>query len=209
MTHIPAEVIEKATTYHTYRDLISQLLSENKTTGNNHSEAMLHYTHLNTVRMNRLDKKTELSADSLQLISQIKSPQIWLTITEAWCGDAAQILPVIQKMADQSDKARQLLILRDENPEIMDAFLTNGSRSIPIVIIIDETTREILGSWGPRPIVPQEMVVQAKSEMLSSEEESLKKQIFDDVKVATQKWYAKDKTMSIQSEFTGILKTIR
>ena len=42
------------------------------------------------------------------------------------------------------------IVLRDEHPEVMDRYLTNGSRSIPIVIALDEEFRE-LGHWGPRP----------------------------------------------------------
>ena len=70
-------------------------------------------------------------------MSQLKDNFTLLVLAEGWCGDAAQILPVINKIAEYSSLIDLKVVCRDENPELMDQFLTNGSKSIPKVIIID------------------------------------------------------------------------
>ena len=169
MTHINWTALDGLYTYPAYRQHIDELQADGKTTGTDQSLAMQHYTELNVVRMRRLDKTARLTEDSLAQIAAIKRPLIWLSITEAWCGDAAQILPVIQKLADQHPLVEHYLVLRDEHPELMDAFLTNGtSRSIPITIVIDAVTQEVLGHWGPRPAELQAYLMDVKVKVLAT-----------------------------------------
>ncbi len=194
---ITRDIIENAYSYEEYRELIDHLLKEGKTTGENHSESMLHYTKMNIHRMKRLDRRTELNEEVRSRLKNVERPMIWLVLTEAWCGDAAQSLPVIQKMADFSKKIQIRYVLRDENPEIMDQFLTNGrSRSIPKMIALDMKSLEILGSWGPRPDMAQELIDELKTQ------EDLPKQAAAE---RLHKWYADDKTESVQKEFFRLL----
>ncbi len=206
MKYIPEHVIEQSLSYPQYRSLISELQAAGKTTGDNHSEAMLHYTNMNVTRMDRLDKTTKLIAEAEAAVAGIDRPVIWLTITEAWCGDAAQILPVLHKMAAASDQVGLRLILRDEYPEIMDAFLTNGGRSIPKVVLLDAESKAVLGSWGPRPEAVQQMVMDAKKDLEQIEDDSAKKERYQELVAQAQKWYARDKTRSIQEEFLAALE---
>ena len=73
-----------------------------------------------------------------------------LVIAEDWCGDASSTIPILAKLAATVPGLELRVILRDQHPEVMDRYLTKGSRSIPIVIALDEEFRE-LGHWGPRP----------------------------------------------------------
>jgi len=118
--------LDVSMTYSEYRDMTDALLAEGKTTGTNHSEAMIHYTKMNVTRMNRLDKTTKLLPELTEALASVKNDQVWLVLTEAWCGDAAQIIPVLSKIADASPHISIKLILRDEHPDLMDAYLTNG-----------------------------------------------------------------------------------
>lgn len=177
MKKIDKQVVENAFTYESYRQLIDELMANNKTTGNNHSEAMLNYTKMNIARMNRLDKRAKLTEETIKNLMKIELPVIWLVITEGWCGDAAQILPVLNKMALQNEHIDLKFILRDDHLDIMDAFLTNGGRSIPKVLILDGDTLEVTKTWGPRPAEMQEMVMRAKAESLATEDPDLRKQI--------------------------------
>jgi hypothetical protein len=136
-------------TYSTYQAMIQVLMAAGKTTGQNHSEAMLGHTTMNIARMNRLDKKAEIT-EELSAKLQVLPKQTWLIISEAWCGDAAQNLPWIIKMAERSKHIDVAIVLRDENEELMDLFLTNGSQSIPKLIALDQAM-EVLYTWGPRP----------------------------------------------------------
>ncbi|MFQ5703810.1 MAG: thioredoxin family protein [Gemmatimonadales bacterium] len=104
-----------------------------------------------------------------------------LVIAEDWCGDASNTVPVLAKLGDEADCLDVRLLKRDERPEIMDRYLTNGSRSIPIVIVLDCDFRE-LGHWGPRPTELQEWVMANKDSMPKDER-------YKEVR----RWYAKDK----------------
>lgn len=200
MTHIDWRNLSGRYTYTAFRQLTDELMAEGKTTGDNHSDAMLEYTRMNVVRMNRLDKKTTVAEAVQAKLAAIDRPLVWLTITEAWCGDAAQIIPVLQKMADQQDHIDQYLILRDEHLDIMDAFLTNGARSIPVTIVIAADTNEVLGHWGPRPNELQTQVMDAKLRAQQAPDEETSRAIAAAAKVDVQRWYARDKTMSTQME---------
>ncbi|TVQ67497.1 MAG: thioredoxin family protein [Balneolaceae bacterium] len=194
---ITRDLIENAYNYREYREMIDQALSEGKTTGENHSEAMLHYTKMNVHRMSRLDRRTELLDELKKVAGSIGKHQTWLVITEAWCGDAAQSLPVIQKIADESSAIHAKYILRDENLEIMDQFLTNGkSRSVPKLVCLDSKTLDVLGTWGPRPEAAQKVYDEWREEDLP----------YQQIAEKLHKWYAEDRTESIQTEFIALLQ---
>jgi thioredoxin-like negative regulator of GroEL len=197
LTVITPEVLESAYNYQQFRDKIDELLADNKTTGENHSEAMIHYTTMNVHRMKRLDKQITLNEELRERLQKIDREMVWLVLTEAWCGDAAQIIPLLERMAEVSGKITLKFILRDENLEIMDQFLTNGrSRSIPKVICLDAKTLEVLGDWGPRPEEAQELYNGARNiPNIASQE----------VAERLHKWYAKNKTKSAQEELLSIL----
>jgi len=142
MQYIEKSIIDEAYTYETYRQLIDNLFVENKTTGEDHSESMLNYTKLNLSRMNRLDGRSRLTDDTIQQLKNIDRSITWLVITEGWCGDAAQIVPVLNHMALENENITLRFILRDKNLPIIDAFLTNNARSIPKIIVLDTATSE-------------------------------------------------------------------
>lgn len=186
----------KSMSYSAYRKMIDELLENGKTTGENHSEAMLEYTKMNVHRMNKWDKTVsindELVASLNNLIKKIKL----VTYTEAWCGDAAHNVPIIEKLAQASHNISHELLLRDENEEIFSKYLYNGTMSIPITVFFDAETGVELATWGPRPKVAQDMVEENKvSQALPAEE--LKKQL--------QLWYAKDKSQTMQSELVELI----
>jgi len=206
MNKLERSVIDNAYTYETYRQLIDQQFSENKTTGTDHSEAMLNYTNLNISRMKRLDRKNRLTEDTKAILKNIQRPLTWLVITEGWCGDAAQIVPTLNHMAQENEHISLYFILRDKNLPIMDAFLTNDARSIPIVIILDSNTLEVLGAWGPRPTEVQKMVMDAKKKVKATEDIDLQKQINDTAAQQLHLWYARNKTLDIQQELSSAIQ---
>lgn len=205
MKNIPTTVIEQAYTYESYRTLIDTLFAKDKTTGNDHSEAMLNYTKLNLSRMNRLDKRSRLTEGTTQRLGKINRRVIWLVLTEGWCGDAAQILPVLNHMAAINDNITLRFILRDEHLDIADAFLTNGARAIPKVLVLDAETLEVLTTWGPRPAEMQKMVMDAKAASLATEDKVERKAISEASANNLHLWYARNKTQAIQTEFLEAL----
>ncbi|MGB0862594.1 MAG: thioredoxin family protein [Saprospiraceae bacterium] len=197
VTGITPELLSKAQKYKEYRVMLDELMTEKKTTGNNHSEAMLHYAEMNIRRMKRWDKRTKILPEVQEMIENIDKKVILLTITEGWCGDAAQIVPVIEHLSNLNTNIEQRLILRDENLEIMDEFLTNGGRSIPMTIFLDADSLDVLGHWGPKPKEMQDKLIAEKAAGN-----------FDYPKFSQElhKWYAKDKAVNVQLEFSAALK---
>lgn len=197
---ITPELILNAYSYEAYRKEIVRLLAEGKTTGADHSDAMIHYAKMNVHRMKRHDKYATVPDSLKKVLGEIERNQIWMVITEGWCGDAAQIVPIINKIAEASPMVDMRLILRDENPEVIDQFLTNGkSRSIPIVVILDAETLDVLGKWGPRPEVAQDLVLTLKSSSDVSGTE---------VAEMLHKWYADNKNEEIFREMKEVLQSI-
>ena len=185
--------------YENYRSLIDEKLAQGFTTGDDDTEFMLHYTKLNVQRMNRLDKTVKLSEDLLKALSDLKGKYHLLVITEGWCGDAAQISPVVQKMISATpDKFDLRFVLRDKNEELVNAHLTNGGKAIPILLFLNETDNKVLASWAPRPKILQALLADWKKEST-------------DLVVIAEKlhgWYAKDKTVEIQKEFTEVIERL-
>ncbi len=196
---ITPQTIASAMDYDVYREFIRERLTNNQSTGNNHSESMVNYTTLNERRMKRLDKTMKLTADTIATVEQIKRPQIWLVLTEGWCGDAAQTVPIMVKMASQSPNVELKFILRDENLDIMDEFLTKGGRSIPKLIVLDKETLDVLGDWGPRPAEAQDLFWEAKKSPDF---------VYAEVQKDLQIWYTKDKGKSTQRELVELLNNI-
>lgn len=194
---INQELIQTAMDYNAYSQLLSDLLAENKATGKNHSEAMLHYSKLNIQRMKRLVKTIELTSDLKAALNTAQNRKmIWLVITEGWCGDAAQNIPLFNCIEKQFPNIRLKLVLRDENIELMDQFLTNGGRSIPKLIALDAESFEVLGTWGPRALEAQKLYADLRKRFPEN---------FQEVVKNLQLWYAKDKTISQQSELAELI----
>ncbi|WP_196891067.1 thioredoxin family protein [Aureivirga marina] len=199
MKQLLQQSIDRAVSYETYKDLIKNLLEHNKTTGPNHTEDLVNYTILNDRRMDRLDKKISISEDTKQVIKNINKGQVWLVISEAWCGDAAQNLPILHKISQASDLIDFKVILRDENPELMDAFLTNGARAIPKMVLIEKETLEVIGTWGPRPSEATQMVKDYKEKHGALDAE-FKKDL--------QVWYNKNKGQNLQDDIVKLMKPV-
>ncbi len=188
-------LLDRGMTYAQYRTLTDELLAANKTTGTNHAPDMIAYTQMNVQRMRRIDK-TVLIPEVIQQLDQIATPQVWVVLTEAWCGDAAQNLPVLALMANQSPHIELRLLLRDEHPDVMDAYLTNGGRSIPKLVVLRADNLTEMGTWGPRPAATQDMVAEFKRSG-SEDYKAFSEQV--------HAWYAKDRTRSLQAEFASLL----
>jgi hypothetical protein len=188
------EYVEKAMTFAEYLDLIDGLLADGKTTGPVQSDEMLNYARLNRQRMLRLGKTVELDEGVRSAIASLEVKWIWLVIIEGWCGDGAQNVPVIEKLAAANDGIVTRYILRDENPDLMDEFLTDGSRSIPKMIAIDADTFQVLSTWGPRPAAAQRHFEDLKSKGMQKA----------DILELMQRWYNEDRSRSMQAEFVGL-----
>lgn len=196
MNQIITKSLENSFTYSAYRNHVSALLKLNKVTGNEQSEDLIHYTELNETRMKRLEKTIAITEENKQKLLSLTKDYLWLVISEGWCGDAAQLVPIFHKMAEVSPKIEMKIVLRDENEDLMNLFLTNGSKSIPKLIIIDKKTNEVIGDFGPRPIGAKQLIIDYKA----------KNGVVDETaKTELQLWYLHDKGISTQNEIMELM----
>ena len=196
MLSIFQSALQNSLSYSEYRALVSKLIDEGKSTGNEQSADLLHYSELNEVRMKRLEKTLKLDSEVLETLQNLKSKQTWLVIAEGWCGDAAQILPIIKIMAESSENIDLKMVLRDENETLIHQFLTNGSKSIPKLLILDENLN-LINHWGPRPEGAKNLIIDYKAQHGIVDETA---------KIALQKWYLEDKGISTMKEIVAMLQ---
>lgn len=183
--------------YAEYRNHVSQLLLDKLSTGDTQSEDLFNYSTLNEVRMNRLDKTIKIPQEIKDKLANLKKEHLLLVISEGWCGDAAQIVPVMNKIAEESSKLELKIVLRDENVTLMDEFLTNGARSIPKLILVEKDTHIVRGSWGPRPHGALKLILDYKEKFGVIDQEA---------KTELQKWYLQDKGISTMEEIVVLFE---
>jgi|TARA_B110000238_G_C16127717_1_gene439985 hypothetical protein len=198
MKHLIAKSLENAISYPEYRTLVHDILADGKSTGSIQSEALTNYSLLNDRRMKRLDKTIKITDETKAVFKSITEKQTWLVLTEGWCGDAAQNLPVIHKLAAENENIALKIVLRDEHLELMDLFLTNGGRSIPKVIVLD-AQNNVNHTWGPRPTLATKIMAEYKAE-----KGSIDAQFKQDLQV----WYNKNKGLSVQEDFVKMIPVL-
>lgn len=122
--------------------------------------------------------------------AELAEPIRLLVLTEDWCGDAANTVPVIARLAERAPNLQLRLLKRDENLEVMDQFLTGTARSIPLAIVLDADFQPV-ARWGPRPSELQEFVLRERRAGVRPSAD-----IYRDVR----RWYARDRGESTLRE---------
>ena len=196
---ITSELLAGGFSYPEFVKFIEQLIQENRTTGANQSEEYLAYTRMSLQRMVRWNKTSKVSEKLEQLIRTINQPQVWLVITEAWCGDGAQSIPHLAKLADLNPLITLKIVFRDEHPDLMDAYLTNGNRSIPKLVAVTADLQQELFTWGPKPkyLLDRLAAFKRNSGGLTYLE------FLEEIHL----WYAKNKQKDLESEIYPLISS--
>lgn len=193
-TLVDNDSLRDSLNYTEYRTIINELLERNLVTGFDQKSSYLDYTRMNIQRMNRWDKHFEPNLHSKNVIGNISEPRYWFVLTEGWCGDSAQVLPALEKLSSLNPLIKTKYLMRDEHEELMQQFLTNGAKSIPMVICVDSNLR-VLWKWGPRPLGALDALESAKKEGLEIAKG----------KERLHLWYAKNKQEDLQQELTELI----
>ena len=172
-----------------------QISVENVESLNEHDRRHFENRKINFQRTSRLNKTFIPANETKHLFSQIEGTQRWFVISESWCGDSAQNLPIIAKLASLSEKINFKIVLRNSNLDFMDLYLTNGNRCIPKMIVFDENENELF-LWGPRPTEAQNLFTKLKNDGLEKSE--INKQL--------HLWYGRNKGKEVEREIAGLLK---
>lgn len=191
--------IDNSVSYQEYRDLVKQLSDDNSNSGIEKTESLADYTKLNNKRMKRWDKTIKISEQAKEKISNFNKSTTWLIITESWCGDAAHVIPVINRVAELNPNINIKIVLRDDNLELMDMFLTNGGRAIAKVIMLNNETGEVISTYGPRP---------SEATNLVNEYKEKHGKLTPEFKEDLQQWYNKNKGQNIIEDMIAVLDQI-
>lgn len=186
---------DTAVSYSEYKKIITQEAEKNINAEEEEIKHLAEFTQLNLTRIHRLDKTLSLSEEIIQKLEKVKQKFHLLIISEGWCGDASQIIPAINTLVENSAFLEMKITFRDQN-ELIDQYLTNGGKAIPILIILNKNFEEIT-HWGPRPQQGLDLLHKFKS----SPETYPKEQFHKDLQV----FYNHDKGFSVQNEILKIL----
>tara|TARA_Y100001972_G_C7660003_1_gene332756 strand:+ start:2973 stop:3575 length:603 start_codon:yes stop_codon:yes gene_type:complete len=181
--------------YTEYKQLFEEILA-NPTYYS--KESYMEYTRLNRSRMKRWDKLLVLDDSLSSRLKKITSPQKWIIITEPWCGDAAHVIPFLVRMTELNELISYDIQLRDSEPFLIDSYLTNGSKSIPRLIIKDEADNDLF-VWGPRPNGAADVLANLKAKNADSET----------IKIAIQNWYNADKGKELMTELLRLCDRLK
>ena len=195
MENIIHKSLSQAVPYSAYRQRIAEVLKKAKHAEAGEVDPLIHYTILNETRMDRLEKTVKLDDEAIEKLKNLTEPVTWLVISEGWCGDAAQIVPILQKMADASPMITLKIVFRDEDEDLMNLFLTNGAKSIPKLIVLDGNNK-VMAHWGPRPQGAVDLINRHKAEKGAIDEEA---------KTELQLWYLHDKGRSTVAEVLDVM----
>lgn len=193
------ESLQNAYSYEEYQKLIEDLLAEGKSTtkdAGKAAEAFVEYSRLGLQRMRRWDKRLSLESSQEEEIKSYDQKRTWIVLSEGWCGDAAHIVPIINKITELNSNIELRIVLREEHLDLMNDFLTNGGKSIPKLVVYDPQGQEIEGDWGPRPEPAQQIFLDARENNVDFEEYEKK----------LQTWYNKDKGQTTINELLKLLK---
>ena len=181
-------------TFQEYLDYFEQILASPEEYDPYGREEYLSYAKLNWSRMNRWLKRFEPSDATKSLIAGITEAQHWIVITEPWCGDAAHSVPQLYQIVKNNPNIDFEIQLRDKEPFLIEDYLTEGSKSIPKLIIRNDVGHDKV-IWGPRPNKLQELFEQMKREGHE----------FGEMKEFMQKWYNEDKGEALQMDLLAQL----
>ncbi len=143
-----------------------------------------------------IHRRAEVPAWARQETSTLTGTWRLLAISEDWCGDAFNSLPFLARLAEAVPALEMRVVKRDENLPLIDRYLTNGSRSIPLVVVLDAGFRPV-GRWGPRPAELQEFVLREKAAAERPADE-----IYRDVRT----WYTRDRGESTIREVLAVIE---
>jgi hypothetical protein len=196
MPELNASIISSVLTYNEFVDEFTKQINVlDINTLNDYDKSFYDYRKLNYQRSTRIEKTFIPADETIQVFSNINQTQKWIVITESWCGDSAQNLPIIAKLAELNNKIDFKIILRDSNPEFMDLYLTNGARAIPKLIVFDENDNEIF-QWGPRPIEAQNLFNKLKNEKIAKPE----------INKELHLWYGRNRGKEVEKEISDLVK---
>jgi hypothetical protein len=181
--------------YPAYRQHIAEALAT--LTPDEKLAKMLPYYQQAVNRMDAITPTVTLLPELQAALDHLSERYLWAIITEGWCGDASHTVPIIEAVAAASGgHLTTRYFLRDSHPDLIDRYLTNGGRAIPIAVLLHADSLTEAGVWGPRP-APLQAIHQA----LKTREAP-----FKEVITTVNTWYDQDASRTTQQELLALVQ---
>ncbi|MFN8286085.1 MAG: thioredoxin family protein [Chitinophagales bacterium] len=198
MQVITPQILEQALSFDAYLQLTKDIVEEKiAREGRYVPDNTFRYTRSNLERMQKVLDQMTLSQKLYNLLSDLEEEWVWVVLTEPWCGDASWGVPALYIISTATDKVDFRILLRDSNPEVMKAYQTEGSDSIPKLVCLRKSDFKELGSWGPRPKQLQQIVMEGLNQPDFNYRDSVR---------SIHAWYEEDMAKSIQEELVDLIK---
>lgn len=152
------------------------------------------YNELGLQRMQRTMKTFKIDEHQVEAFEKKNFNGKILIISESWCGDASTTVPVVSAFFKGRKEVR--IFLRDSDLSLIDQFLTNGTQSIPKILILNENN-EVINTWGPRPKYGTELLKKFKE----NPETYPREMFYNDLQV----YYAKNRGKDTIDELIELL----
>ncbi len=201
---ITQDVIDGAMDYATYVAMVKQLVEGYRTAGSEGRDIKHQMTGVNYETILDLERSVILEKETINLLQRQHSELVWVFITEPWCLDSANALPVIHKMAELNSNIELKIVLKSAPPYIIESFPTNNSLSTPKTISLDKFSLITWGTWGPRPEPLQAIVRIWLKDMSKEEKEGDSFQVLHYQKLIRE-WFKRDATKTMQAEMVKSL----
>lgn len=188
---INKSTLDKSISFDEYMALTRSIVESAEPEGIYANPSTHRYTRSNLERMKKVMDNMVVNQKLYNTLSDLKGDWLWVVISEPWCGDASWGTPALYMISTCSDRIDFRILLRDENTEVMQAYQTAGTDSIPKLICLNKNTFEEIGTWGPRPQQLHEQVLSLKNNPAIDYREGVR---------ALHSWYEQDMTKAIQEE---------
>lgn len=183
-----------------YRALFERIVASGEAYGPPGGGYPAEYTKLNLARTRRLERTFQPSTVAREVLAQAPT-MTWLVITEPWCGDSAQNLPVVLALAPYAPSIAVRIALRDDGSKLIERYLTNGTQSIPKLVAFDGQGRELF-TWGPRP---QSAMGLFSANKAKPENERLDK---DQLAEQLHRWYHENGGQATEHELLELVRRV-
>jgi hypothetical protein len=204
---INQKVLNASISYEAYEAQMEAIVAKSHHISIHLIEDSTHAVRMNLIKMERLDKAARITASTRFFIVGYKKELIWLVLSHPESEDAAQVLPILNKIATLSSVIKFKIAPPEINEKEPDLAKISDA-SYPKLLIIDPDDLRILATWGPYSAELMAVLALRDEALKAYDSPQEKAQAAHSWATKIQRWYAKDKTYSIQKELLEILKNL-
>jgi Thioredoxin len=171
-------------------------LQANIATNTESDTKQLEYITNNFNTVKTILKTYEPSASMRAITNKLQEIDVYI-IMENWCGSSASNVPFVVKILNTIKGAKIHIVPRDANEDFMNLYLSDGKKSIPIVVAFDKNGNELF-KWGSSTAAQSEYAKKLQAQNME----------FPDFINAMKKWFLENNAEAIEADFLSLLKQL-